>query len=139
MKSKAPLVLMEQIIMVLVFALASALCLQSFVLAGKISRQTEAKNHAAIELQNTAESLKASGPDNYIKDAGAVQTENGYVLWYDADWNQTAEPEQMAYYMELCPDSPTIDTLWKLELIVSEKDGTELLRIPVAGQAEVVK
>ena len=30
MRSKAPLALMEQMVMVLVFALAAALCLQSF-------------------------------------------------------------------------------------------------------------
>ena len=31
MKSKAPLALMEQMVMILVFALAAALCLQAFV------------------------------------------------------------------------------------------------------------
>lgn len=33
MRSKAPLVLMEQLVMVLVFALAAALCVQVFVLS----------------------------------------------------------------------------------------------------------
>lgn len=31
MRSKAPLVMMEQMVMLLVFALAAALCLQAFV------------------------------------------------------------------------------------------------------------
>ena len=39
MRSKAPLALMEQMVMVLVFALAAALCLQAFALADRISRQ----------------------------------------------------------------------------------------------------
>ena len=38
MRSKAPLALMEQMVMVLVFALAAALCLQAFALADRISR-----------------------------------------------------------------------------------------------------
>ena len=59
MKSKAPLVMMEQIVMVLIFALAAALCLQTFVLSGKISKNTEELNRASIETQNVAESLKA--------------------------------------------------------------------------------
>ena len=42
MKSRAPLALMEQTVMVLVFALAAALCLRAFVLADGISRQVEA-------------------------------------------------------------------------------------------------
>ncbi len=37
MKSKAPLVLMEQIIMLLVFALAAAICLQAFIKADALS------------------------------------------------------------------------------------------------------
>ena len=37
MHSKAPLALMEQIIMLLVFALSAALCLQVFALSGRIS------------------------------------------------------------------------------------------------------
>lgn len=37
-RSKAPLALMEQIIMILVFALASAVCLQAFVYADRLSR-----------------------------------------------------------------------------------------------------
>ena len=40
MKSKVPLLMMEQLIMVLVFALASALCLRCFALAGEISWRT---------------------------------------------------------------------------------------------------
>ena len=39
MKSKAPLALMEQLVMVLVVALAAALCLQAFTLADQISRR----------------------------------------------------------------------------------------------------
>ena len=58
MKSKAPLVLMEQLIMVLVFALAAALCLQTFVLSEQISKKTKAGNRATIEAQNVAESME---------------------------------------------------------------------------------
>lgn len=38
MRSKAPLVLMEQLVMVLVFALAAAVCLRLFVGAENIAR-----------------------------------------------------------------------------------------------------
>jgi len=140
MKSKAPLVMMEQIIMVLVFALASALCLQTFVLAGKISEKTEAENRAAMEVQNVAETIKLQGLDQYIKDSDARQTPNGFRVMYDAEWNIITEQEQMVYYMDLCPENsaPSV-ALWKLEIAVMEQDGTELFRIPVAGQAEVVK
>lgn len=58
MKNKSPLALMEQLLMVLVFALAAALCLQGFVLANRISTHMEARNHAVNIAQNAAEVVK---------------------------------------------------------------------------------
>ena len=43
MKNKAPLSLMEQLIMLLVFALSVALCLQIFVFSAQISRRCDAQ------------------------------------------------------------------------------------------------
>lgn len=63
MKSKALLPLMEQLIMILVFALAAALCLQGFSLASRTSASMERRNHAAVIAQNTAELLKSSKGD----------------------------------------------------------------------------
>ena len=48
MKSKAPLALMEQIIMVLVFALAAALCLRTFALSDRMSREGELRDGAVL-------------------------------------------------------------------------------------------
>ena len=48
MRSKAPLVLMEQAVMVLVFALAAALCLRAFVWSDQLSRQNEARDRAPV-------------------------------------------------------------------------------------------
>ena len=58
MRSKAPLVLMEQLVMVLVFALAAALCVQVFVLSDQTSRSHEARDRAVVAAQNAAENLK---------------------------------------------------------------------------------
>ena len=49
--------------MVLVFALAAALCLQVFVKAGEISRQTAQRDAAAVLAQNAAELLKSTHGD----------------------------------------------------------------------------
>ena len=59
MKSKVPLLMMEQLIMVLVFALASALCLRCFALAGEISERTARRGEAVLIAQNAAERLKS--------------------------------------------------------------------------------
>ena len=59
MKNKTPLVFMELLVMVLVFALAAALCLNCFVYADRLSRETAARDQAAFLAQNTAETLKS--------------------------------------------------------------------------------
>ena len=63
MKNKTPLPLMEQLIMVLVFALTAALCLQGFSLADRISHRQEAREKAVVLSQSMAEALKASSGD----------------------------------------------------------------------------
>ena len=61
MRSKASLLLMEQLVMLLVFALAAALCLNVFVRADEISRQTAVWDEATRIAQNAAEVLKSGG------------------------------------------------------------------------------
>lgn len=63
MKSKASLLLMEQLIMILVFALAAVLCLQAFVGADQTARTTLRQDQAVLLAQNGAETLKACGGD----------------------------------------------------------------------------
>ena len=58
-RSKAPLALMEQIIMILVFALAAAVCLQAFVYANGLSGRGEKENIAAAHAQEVIEMCKA--------------------------------------------------------------------------------
>ena len=58
MRNKTSLALMEQLIMVLVFAAAAAICLRMFTLSDRLSKEQEAKAHAAFLAQNTAEWLK---------------------------------------------------------------------------------
>lgn len=63
MKHKASLVLMEQLIMILVFALAAALCLQVFAKAAAISEENARLDQAVILARNAAELLKAAEGD----------------------------------------------------------------------------
>lgn len=61
MKHKASLLLMEQLVMILVFAVAAALCLQVFAKAEEISLETARRDQAVILARNAAELLKATG------------------------------------------------------------------------------
>ena len=93
MKSKAPLTLMEQTVMVLVFALAAAVCMQAFVKADHISVRSEEKSYAALAAQDVAELLKHSGGDmghaltQAAELSGGTYEQGLLYLDYDADWN----------------------------------------------------
>lgn len=81
MKHKASLVLMEQLVMILVFALAAAVCLRAFVLADSLSRETAVRDQAAIACQNMAETIKSCGSLAPAAEAlGAERTNGGWLL-----------------------------------------------------------
>ena len=86
MKNKASLLLMEQLVMVLVFALAAALCLTAFVKADQISRETARRDEAVLLAQNAAQVLKATSGD--LEQAMATGADSGYRL--EIDWMDTA-------------------------------------------------
>lgn len=75
MRNRTSLVLMEQLVMVLVFALAAALCLGVFVQADRISRQTRQRDEAVLLAQNGAEVLKSCAGDRET----AVRILNGTI------------------------------------------------------------
>ena len=125
MKSKAPLVMMEQIVMVLVFALAAALCLQTFVLSGKMSKMTEVKNRAVVEAQNAAETMK-----------------NGDAVgkrFYTGDWRLTQDESLAEYILTVSYEETVQLPVWQAEIVLATAGGEELIRLPVAGQTEVVQ
>lgn len=76
MKNKTSLLLMEQLVMVLVFALAAALCLSAFVKADQISRETVLRDEAVLIAQNAAQVLKATSGDTGR--AAEVADDSGY-------------------------------------------------------------
>ena len=135
MHSKAPLALMEQIIMLLVFALSAALCLQVFALSGRISHGMEDKALAVTEVRNAAESIKISGGD-FEKHAELFggKTENGsWKAFYDEEWKPVSE-EKAVYILEAFPVETETELLGAAEVSAFEKNGKELFELKVARQ-----
>lgn len=93
MRSKAPLLLMEQAVMLLVFALAAALCLQAFVRSDEASRRSEDRDRAALLCQNAAEAIRHAGGDLEqaadqlgVPYGAYAQEEPAFSVHYGADW-----------------------------------------------------
>ena len=86
-RSKAPLALMEQIIMVLVFALTSAVCLQAFVYSNRLSKEGQFEELAATRAQTVVEYCKANYGDfdRVCTALHAERTQDGLELEYPQD------------------------------------------------------
>lgn len=135
MHSKAPLALMEQIIMLLVFALSAALCLQVFALSGKISHGMEDRAYAVTEVRNAAGSIKISGGD-FEKHAELFggKTENGsWKMFYGEEWKPVSA-EEAVYIVEAVPVKTENGLLGAAEVFASEKNGKELFKLKIAWQ-----
>lgn len=118
MRSKTPLVLMEQLVMVLVFAMAAAICLQVFGLSDRLSKENEARAEAALLAQNTAEELKSSYGEALLD-------------WEEADGIYYMEEE--GYRVQVQTAETEISGLQKVRLQVLQEEEV-LFEIPVAWQ-----
>lgn len=135
MKNKAPLSLMEQLVMLLVFALSAALCLQIYVLSGQISRRCEAQGHAVSTVQNTAETVKFCLGDvsRYPQLLGGTGTSRQWEIGYDENWEQTPS-RQAVYRILVIPESPSLPTLGSASVTAMTKTDEVLFSVCVSWQ-----
>lgn len=102
MKSKAPLMLIEQIMLLLVFAFVAALCMQAFVKSDKIAAQSEARDRAVVLAQTAAETIRHNGGDfaGSAEDLGGMITDEDMLqIAYDSEWNRTDMVEHSDYLL----------------------------------------
>ena len=134
MKSRAPLALMEQTVMVLVFALAAALCLRTFVLADGISRQVEATDRAVLWAESAADTLKARNGDlaQAAAELGGNLDGQRWIIPLDETWQETAgEP---TYPLTAQPIQSGQPLLGRTQIDVAEKNGDSLFSLEVCWQ-----
>lgn len=137
MRSKAPLALMEQVVMVLVFALAAALCVQAFALSGTMSRRNEARDRALQQAQNVAETLKSTHGDyrTAAEQYGGSWDGKVWTLPLDADFAPT-ERENAVYLVQTTPQTAGNALLGTANVTVCTADGEPLAELPTAWQTE---
>jgi len=107
-KSKSSLFLMELIIVVLFFALTSAVCLQVFVKAHTVDRETKNINHAVMWGDNLSEIFYEVGPDTArILEFTAPgyetykdNSDNNY-LYFDKEYRLTPDRENAFFEIKL--------------------------------------
>ena len=145
MSSKAPLALIEQAVMVLVFALAAALCLRVFLWSDALSRRDAACDRALLEAQTAAETLKhAGGAEDQALEAasralGGQVSHRVWSLYYDETWGVSGR-EEAAYHLEARAEPSGLAGLQQVRIEITEANGagsSPLAELTVAWQGEV--
>lgn len=135
MRSKAPLAMIEQTVMVLVFALAAALCLQVFVWCDRQSRDSAARDQAVLCAQSAAEVLKHCRGDLTQARAalGGSLDEDSWSIGYDSLWSPVQEGA--SYLLTASPGDSGYPLLGQALVSVSRADdGTQLFQLTVNWQ-----
>lgn len=125
MKDKTPLLLIEQLIMILIFALTAALCLRGFAYASSVSKQIQLREQAAILAQNTAEELKA---------AGTAQDTDAF---YDTDLQPVTEKADWSFHMQVSRETSGVPGLGQARIRVHDADAKELIVLTVGWQEAI--
>ena len=122
MRNKAPLALLEQILMLLIVALAAVICLRAFLWSDDTSRHSARRDDALIHAQTMAETVKAYGGDFSAAAAALHGTvEDGALVIEGETYTLRAEKEAPAPYLGQAE-------------IAAEVAGEVLFTLPVAWQ-----
>ncbi len=138
MRSKAPLVLMEQTVMVLVFALAAAVCVRAFVLSDSLSKANAARDAAVLRAESAAEIYKncrGSGSAAAARYGGSVKDGVWTVYWDDA-WKRVKTADDAAYRLRIRPRTSEYSRMRgaEVKLVSLGKSGEQLISFPLAWQ-----
>lgn len=132
MRSKAPLLLMEQMVMLLVFALAAALCLQAFVKSDSISLDSGNRDRAATLCQSAAEAVRHCGGD-MLGAAELLEAPYSYdgegsplEIHYNEGWT-ACDSQEYAFCLRVNPVDSGVAGLGKAAVEVTGAESQEVI------------
>ncbi len=137
MKNKTPLMLIEQVVMILVLAIASAVCVRAFLWANQKSAAQIEKDNAYICAQSAAELLKHCQGEHFkvANKLDVILLGNYLRVNYDENWQIC--PESSKYVLYSVPIPTENPLLGKERVTVASTDGNILAELEVAYQKEV--
>ena len=135
MRNKAFLPLMEQILMIAVFAIAAAVCLSAFAAGNRISRERSALDEAVLLAQNTCELMKHAEGDmeKAAELTGGTWKGNELLIYFDANGDKT-DADGAVYLVKACRSEPD-SGVGQAEVTVTAGE-TELYSVSVAWQED---
>lgn len=134
MKNKALLALVEQLIMILIFALSSALCLQAFFTAKQVSMENVNRDYAVLQAQNAAELLKYYRGNLHLasEHMGGNAEDSCWNIYFDKNWTET--DQEISYSMIATLHDQPYDFLGEATISVYNNDNQLLYQLSTAWQ-----
>lgn len=123
MRKNSSLFLMELILAILVFSMASTACIQLFVKAHVLTDKSIALNQSIIKCQNLAETLY--GGDTIGDELGKTQ-------YYDADWQRVTDEGSAVYAVSM--EMKPVDEKSLLHAVIKSKklsDDSVIYELPI--------
>ncbi len=135
MKNKNTLLLMEQAVLLVVFAMAAAVCLRLFVWADDASRTSLAEDNALIQAQNGAEQIKHHAGDLALvsQSYGGSFADGVWQVSFDEGWNQAAQGPYTLRASAQPQDNPC---LGRANVVVTDGDGNILAQLTASWQED---
>jgi len=143
-RSKSTLFLIEQLIVIAIFALCAAACARILAAAYLSARDARDLSNALRRAENCAESFKATGGD-YVQISdifggaiGVIDGAQAVFVYYDNDWTVCAE-DGASYRLILKAGGPAgLDAhLREGGISVERLPGDELFAITVAAGSSI--
>lgn len=128
MSRKAPIALIEQTVMILIFALAAALCLRVFAWSDLRSVRNDARDQAVLIAQTAAETLKAEGGDmahaltEACEEMGGSCAQGLWYICYDENWNQVPDNQPCVYRLAAQGEPAPVDGMWQARVWVDVEE-----------------
>jgi len=143
-RSKSTLFLIEQLIVIAVFAVCAAACIRILTAAYFTANDSQATSHAVLRAESAAEVFKAVDGDlaAVARIMGADSASGGHqsdfiVIYYDSSW-QLSDESTASYVLNLRsypPQSPDDFSLVTGVLTVSKTTDEVLVAFPVATRS----
>jgi len=141
-RSKSTLFLIEQIIVIAVFALCAAACVRILTSAYFTANDTKATSHAVLKAESAAETFKATNGDidaiaRILGGTSGTAADGvaGVAVYYDSSWQVSSEGNA-SYHLGLAIYAPGDQKpgLIEGEVWVTKITGEGLVSFPVAAR-----
>jgi len=128
-RSKSGLFLFELIIVIALFAISSAMCMQLFAMAHNLSEKSTNTRMAVANAVSAAESFKITGSATEAANMMGLPVSEGILeAFYDNDWNTVPAEGRFRMTMEV---DTGISPATAVIVVTDLEHGEELYRLEV--------